>query len=192
MNVIRPAGRRFVLSYLPPGWGLARKVLRAPIEIASWAHSGLVYHRPLRRCSSQSTGYTCCSCWASAEKGSILIFVDPRALVTTFSGADQVQLFVPVSDSGKDQLARDYSIADFKKRCGLGCTSLAGRGSGCRGVCLVVNFTSPNHLEDYVHRVGRTAGRGAGRPAFDPAEGRFSNLVKALRTRERRPAELQR
>ena len=36
-------------------------------------------------------------------------------------------------------------------------TSVAGRGLDVPDIVCVINFSCPNHLEDYVHRVGRTA-----------------------------------
>eukprot|EP00913_Durusdinium_trenchii_P002770 g2562.t1 len=43
-------------------------------------------------------------------------------------------------------------------------TSVAARGIDVKNVILVVNFKVPDHLEDYIHRVGRT-GR-AGKAGF--------------------------
>ena len=59
---------------------------------------------------------------------------------------------------GKDQIDRDQTIADFKNhhRTILVATSVAGRGLDVKDLVLVINFNCPNHLEDYVHRVGRT------------------------------------
>ena len=39
-------------------------------------------------------------------------------------------------------------------------TSVAGRGLDVKELVLVVNYHCPNHLEDYVHRVGRTGRAG--------------------------------
>ncbi|OXB72212.1 UNVERIFIED_CONTAM: hypothetical protein H355_014953 [Colinus virginianus] len=39
-------------------------------------------------------------------------------------------------------------------------TSVAARGLDCKHCVLVVNMTCPNHLEDYVHRIGRTGRAG--------------------------------
>jgi hypothetical protein len=39
-------------------------------------------------------------------------------------------------------------------------TSVAGRGLDVPEIVCVVNYNCPNHLEDYVHRVGRTARAG--------------------------------
>ena len=36
-------------------------------------------------------------------------------------------------------------------------TSVCARGLDIKAICLVVNFKCPDHLEDYIHRIGRTA-----------------------------------
>ncbi|CAK7265385.1 pre-mRNA processing RNA-helicase [Sporothrix epigloea] len=63
---------------------------------------------------------------------------------------------------GKDQVDRDSTISDFK--CGvcpvLVATSVAARGLDVKQLKLVVNYDAPNHLEDYVHRAGRTGRAG--------------------------------
>merc|ERR1712071_4855 len=51
------------------------------------------------------------------------------------------------------------TISDFKKADGpnvLVATSVAGRGLDVPSCSCVINYSSPNHLEDYVHHVGRT------------------------------------
>ncbi len=64
---------------------------------------------------------------------------------------------------GKDQIDRDSTLADFK----IGvcpvliATSVAARGLDVKQLKLVVNYgRAPNHLEDYVHRAGRTGRAG--------------------------------
>lgn len=57
---------------------------------------------------------------------------------------------------------RDYTIDDFKRkvRTLMVATSVAGRGLDVKDLVLVINYHCPNHLEDYVHRVGRTGRAG--------------------------------
>lgn len=59
---------------------------------------------------------------------------------------------------GMDQSDRDFTIADFKSklRTLMVATSVVARGLDVKDLVLVVNYTVPNHYEDYVHRVGRT------------------------------------
>jgi ATP-dependent RNA helicase DDX46/PRP5 len=63
---------------------------------------------------------------------------------------------------GKDQVDRDSTISDFKKGIIpiLIATSVAARGLDVKQLKLVVNYDAPNHLEDYVHRAGRTGRAG--------------------------------
>ncbi|KAK4987654.1 pre-mRNA processing RNA-helicase [Elasticomyces elasticus] len=63
---------------------------------------------------------------------------------------------------GRDQFDRDDAIADFKKGIFpvLIATSVAARGLDVKQLKLVVNYDCPNHLEDYVHRAGRTGRAG--------------------------------
>ncbi|KAF4445415.1 Pre-mRNA-processing ATP-dependent RNA helicase PRP5 [Fusarium austroafricanum] len=63
---------------------------------------------------------------------------------------------------GKDQIDRDSTISDFKKGVVpiLIATSVAARGLDVKQLKLVINYDAPNHLEDYVHRAGRTGRAG--------------------------------
>ena len=63
---------------------------------------------------------------------------------------------------GKDQVDRDSTIQDFKAGVFpvLVATSVAARGLDVKQLKLVVNYDAPNHLEDYVHRAGRTGRAG--------------------------------
>ncbi|KAH8693227.1 DEAD/DEAH box RNA helicase [Talaromyces proteolyticus] len=63
---------------------------------------------------------------------------------------------------GKDQNDRDSTIEDFKAGIFpvLIATSVAARGLDVKQLKLVVNYDAPNHLEDYVHRAGRTGRAG--------------------------------
>jgi len=64
---------------------------------------------------------------------------------------------------GKEQEDRDSTLSDFKRADGpnvLVATSVAGRGLDVSTCCCVINYSAPNHLEEYVHRVGRTGRAG--------------------------------
>lgn len=64
--------------------------------------------------------------------------------------------------TGIDQYDRDSIINDFKNgTCKLlVATSVAARGLDVKHLILVVNYSCPNHYEDYVHRAGRTGRAG--------------------------------
>lgn len=63
-------------------------------------------------------------------------------------------------------------------------TSVAARGLDVKQLKLVVNYDAPNHLEDYVHRAGRTGRAGQKGTAITfltPEQERYSvDIVKAL------------
>jgi ATP-dependent RNA helicase DDX46/PRP5 len=61
---------------------------------------------------------------------------------------------------GMDQEDRDSNMSDFKRIDGpnvLVATSVAGRGLDVPLCGCVINYSAPNHLEDYVHRVGKAS-----------------------------------
>jgi ATP-dependent RNA helicase DDX46/PRP5 len=134
-----------------------------------------------------------------SPKGQILIFTDRQEAVDTLyrklmdAGYSSMTLH-----GGKDQLDRISTISDFKS--GLEnvmiATSVAARGLDVRNLVLVVNYDVPNHIEDYVHRVGRTgrAGRkGTAITLVTPDEERYAPaLAKALTESGKEvPAKLQ-
>ena len=63
---------------------------------------------------------------------------------------------------GKDQVDRDETISDFKAGNVpiVTATSVAARGLDVKQLKLVINYDVPNHMEDYVHRAGRTGRAG--------------------------------
>ncbi|KAF2084423.1 P-loop containing nucleoside triphosphate hydrolase protein [Saccharata proteae CBS 121410] len=99
---------------------------------------------------------------------------------------------------GRDQIDRDTAIADFKSGAlpVLTATSVAARGLDVKQLKLVVNYDVPNHLEDYVHRAGRTgrAGQTGTCVTFiTPEQDRYAhNIIKALKESDQPiPADLQ-
>jgi len=64
---------------------------------------------------------------------------------------------------GKEQEKRDRILAGFKsgKISILVATDVAQRGLDVKELNYVVNYDIPNNLEDYIHRIGRTARAGA-------------------------------
>ena len=99
---------------------------------------------------------------------------------------------------GKDQIDRDSTIEDFKSGVIpiMIATSVAARGLDVKQLKLVVNYDAPNHLEDYVHRAGRTGRAGNTGTAvtfITPDQERYSlDIAKALRqSGQDVPEELQ-
>lgn len=94
------------------------------------------------------------------ENRKVIVFVDTQSRADTIfeqlirCGYPSLSLH-----GGKEQEDRDSTISDFKKADGpnvLVATSVAGRGLDVPSCGCVINYSAPNHLEDYVHRVGRT------------------------------------
>ncbi|KAG6880444.1 hypothetical protein C0992_000046 [Termitomyces sp. T32_za158] len=87
---------------------------------------------------------------------------------------------------GKDQVDRDSTIADFKSGVVpiVIATSVAARGLDVKQLKLVINYDAPNHMEDYVHRAGRTGragNKGTCVTFITPEQERYSvDLYRAL------------
>ena len=87
---------------------------------------------------------------------------------------------------GREQIDRDQAISDFKAGIYpvMIATSVAARGLDVKQLKLVVNYDAPNHIEDYVHRSGRTGRAGNTGTAVTfvmPEQDRFASfLVRAL------------
>lgn len=85
------------------------------------------------------------------------------------------------------QTDRESTLADFKGSvCSiLVATSVAARGLDVKDLNLVVNYDTPNHLEEYVHRAGRTGRAGNKGTAVtfisEDEQAYAPDLVKALR-----------
>uniref|UniRef100_A0A2K5NFG7 Probable ATP-dependent RNA helicase DDX46 n=1 Tax=Cercocebus atys TaxID=9531 RepID=A0A2K5NFG7_CERAT len=97
------------------------------------------------------------------ESGSVIIFVDKQEHADGLL-KDLMRASYPCMSlhGGIDQYDRDSIINDFKNgTCKLlVATSVAARGLDVKHLILVVNYSCPNHYEDYVHRAGRTGRAG--------------------------------
>mmetsp|Transcript_28873 Transcript_28873/g.28560 ORF Transcript_28873/g.28560 Transcript_28873/m.28560 type:complete len:586 (-) Transcript_28873:1626-3383(-) len=95
--------------------------------------------------------------------GSILIFVERHDEADElFKDLIKEGYECLVLHGGHDQVDRDFTISDFKKgeKTLMVATSLAARGLDIKQLNLVVNYRCPNHMEDYIHRIGRTGRAG--------------------------------
>jgi ATP-dependent RNA helicase DDX46/PRP5 len=120
------------------------------------------------------------------ERGSVLIFVDKQEKCD--------QLFQDLLKSGypclslhggKDQLDRDHTLHEFKSliKTVMVATSVAGRGLDVPEIVCVINYNCPNHMEEYVHRVGRTgrAGRkGTAYTFLSTTEDQYAPIMKSV------------
>lgn len=104
-----------------------------------------------------------CKLIEGAENFYGLIFCQTKALV--------IDLTQYLSDRGykvdslhgdKDQTSRERTMQAFRNRkiTILVCTDVASRGLDVKDITHVVNYSLPRELENYVHRIGRTARSG--------------------------------
>ena len=127
--------------------------------------------------------------WES--QGSILIFVDSQKEADDlFKSLFELKYELFVLHGGIDHTDREYTIQDFKKglRKIMIATSIAARGLDIKAIRVVINYKCPNHMEDYVHRIGRTGRAGNPGTAFTfitrDEEHYSGDLIKALRSSE--------
>lgn len=127
------------------------------------------------------------------ERGSVLIFVDKQEKCD--------QLFQDLLKSGypclslhggKDQLDRDHTLHEFKTgiKTVMVATSVAGRGLDVPEIICVINYNCPNHVEDYVHRVGRTGRAGRKGVAYTfllPSEDQYAPMMKTILEKAQQP-----
>ncbi|KAH9130236.1 hypothetical protein LEN26_008733 [Aphanomyces euteiches] len=181
---------------------LARRVLKRPIEITvgarSTASGDITQYAEVRDESDKFMRLLqLLGIWY--EKGNILVFVNTQqACDQIFQELMKAGYMALSLHGGKDQVDRDFTIDDFKRkvRTLMVATSVAGRGLDVKDLVLVINYHCPNHLEDYVHRVGRTgrAGRkGTAYTFISPQEEEYApDLVKALENAKQEvPPELR-
>lgn len=126
--------------------------------------------------------------WYPARVSRVLVFVDKQDAADNLL-KDLLRRGYPCLSihGGKDQADRDSAIEDFKAGVAplLVATSVAARGLDVKDLGLVINYECPNHMEDYVHRVGRTGRAGSKGTAFTfvtPAQPAYaSEIARALR-----------
>ncbi|PFH33814.1 DEAD/DEAH box helicase domain-containing protein [Besnoitia besnoiti] len=97
------------------------------------------------------------------EHGSIIIFVNRQVEADElFTELLKYGYQAATLHGGQDQTDREFTIQEFQDgvRTLLIATSVAARGLDCKHCVLVINMTCPNHIEDYVHRIGRTGRAG--------------------------------
>jgi ATP-dependent RNA helicase DDX46/PRP5 len=170
-NNIRPNRQTILFSATMPRImdALAKKTLQSPVEITVGGRSVVApeitqivevreekekFHRLLELLGEL---------YNTDEDARTLIFVDRQEKADDLL-KDLMRKGYPCMSihGGKDQIDRDSTIDDFKAGVVpiMIATSVAARGLDVKQLKLVVNFDAPNHLEDYVHRAGRTGRAG--------------------------------
>ncbi|KAG6840460.1 hypothetical protein C0991_006596 [Blastosporella zonata] len=171
INNIRPDRQTVLFSATFPKQmdSLARKILRKPLEITVGGRSVVAaeieqivevrtedtkFNRLLEILGQMYNDDTECR---------TLVFVDRQEAADNLLRELMRKGYLCMSlHGGKDQVDRDSTIADFKSGVVpiVIATSVAARGLDVKQLKLVVNYDAPNHMEDYVHRAGRTGRAG--------------------------------
>jgi len=116
-----------------------------------------------------------------------LLFVERQETADVLLGKLQKAGYPCVSvHGGREQIDRDAALDDFKAGNVpvMVATSVAARGLDVKQLTLVINYDVPSHLEDYVHRCGRTGragNKGTAVTFISKGQDRYTlDIVKAL------------
>ena len=196
VNNIRPDRQTVLFSATFPRQmdSLARKILRKPLEITVGGRSVVAaeidqivevreeeskFNRLL-----EILGQT----YNEDPECRTLIFVDRQEAADNLLRELMRKGYLCMSlHGGKDQVDRDSTIADFKSGVVpiVIATSVAARGLDVKQLKLVINYDAPNHMEDYVHRAGRTGragNKGTCVTFITPEQDRYSvDIYRALK-----------
>ncbi|KAG9509214.1 putative ATP-dependent RNA helicase DDX4, partial [Fragariocoptes setiger] len=121
-----------------------------------------------------------------SHEDKVIVFTQTKATADVISGYLTAQGIECTSIHGdRHQSQREQALAEFKrgtKRC-LVASPVGERGLDLPKVSVVINYDLPNHLDEYIHRIGRTGRIGnTGRAVsfFDPE--RDQSMVDQLKS----------
>eukprot|EP00820_Chromera_velia_P008460 Cvel_20512.t1-p1 / transcript=Cvel_20512.t1 / gene=Cvel_20512 / organism=Chromera_velia_CCMP2878 / gene_product=ATP-dependent RNA helicase DBP2, putative / transcript_product=ATP-dependent RNA helicase DBP2, putative / location=Cvel_scaffold1846:30445-38247(+) / protein_length=451 / sequence_SO=supercontig / SO=protein_coding / is_pseudo=false len=98
------------------------------------------------------------------ERPKVLIFVETKRLCDDIVHGLKTENFKALAIHGdKEQRERDFVIRSFKSgQCPIMvATDVCARGLDVKDIGHVINWSVPNNIEDYVHRIGRTGRAGS-------------------------------
>ncbi|OAV90016.1 hypothetical protein PTTG_07439 [Puccinia triticina 1-1 BBBD Race 1] len=171
VNQIRPDRQTVLFSATFPKQmeALARKILRRPLEITVGGRSVVAAEiEQIVEVRQESTKFNRLleilgRSYNEDSESRSLVFVDRQESADNLF-RDLLKKGYPCLSlhGGKEQVDRDQVIADFKSGVTpiVIATSVAARGLDVKQLKLVINYDAPNHMEDYVHRAGRTGRAG--------------------------------
>ncbi|MDD3079609.1 MAG: DEAD/DEAH box helicase [Paludibacter sp.] len=140
---------------------LAKTILQDPVEIK------IAVSRPPE--SIMQTAYICTEAqktgiirtlFAEHTPEKVIIFAGSKIKVKELNKTfRQMGLSVGEMHSDLDQTQRDYIMHEFRNNrvSILVATDIVSRGIDIDDITLIINFDVPHDVEDYVHRIGRTA-----------------------------------
>ncbi|KAJ7047496.1 P-loop containing nucleoside triphosphate hydrolase protein [Mycena alexandri] len=171
INNIRPDRQTVLFSATFPKQmdGLARKILHKPLEITVGGRSVVAAEiEQIVEVRPEDTKFNRLleilgQMYNEDPECRTLVFVDRQEAADNLLRELMRKGYLCMSlHGGKDQVDRDSTIADFKAGVVpiVIATSVAARGLDVKQLRLVINYDAPNHMEDYVHRAGRTGRAG--------------------------------
>ncbi|KAG9051005.1 pre-mRNA processing RNA-helicase [Tulasnella sp. UAMH 9824] len=199
VNNIRPDRQTVLFSATFPKQmdSLARKILRKPLEITVGGRSVVAAEiEQIVEVRAEETKFNRLleilgQTYNEDKDARTIIFVDRQEAADNLLRELLRRGYVCMSlHGGKDQVDRDSTIADFKSGVVpiLTATSVAARGLDVKQLKLVINYDAPNHMEDYVHRAGRTGragNKGTCVTFITPDQERYSvDIYRALKASE--------
>ncbi|KAI9000888.1 P-loop containing nucleoside triphosphate hydrolase protein [Trametes punicea] len=196
VNNIRPDRQTVLFSATFPKQmdSLARKILRKPLEITVGGRSVVAPEiEQIVEVREEDTKFNRLleilgQTYNEDPECRTLIFVDRQEAADNLLRELMRKGYLCMSlHGGKDQVDRDSTIADFKSGVVpiVIATSVAARGLDVKQLKLVINYDAPNHMEDYVHRAGRTGragNKGTCVTFITPEQDRYSvDIYRALK-----------
>ncbi|CAH7682989.1 P-loop containing nucleoside triphosphate hydrolase protein [Phakopsora pachyrhizi] len=195
VNQIRPDRQTVLFSATFPKQmeALARKILRKPLEITVGGRSVVAAEiEQIVEVREEPTKFNRLleilgRSYNEDSESRSLVFVDRQESADNLF-RDLLKKGYPCLSlhGGKEQVDRDQVIADFKAGVTpiVVATSVAARGLDVKQLKLVINYDAPNHMEDYVHRAGRTGragNKGTCITFITPDQDRYAvDLLRAL------------
>ena len=196
VNNIRPDRQTLLFSATFPKQmdSLARKILKKPLEITVGGRSVVAAEiDQIVEVRAEDTKFNRLleilgQLYNEDPEARTLIFVDRQEAADNLLRELLRKSYLAMSlHGGKDQVDRDTTISDFKSGVVpiVIATSVAARGLDVKQLKLVINYDAPNHMEDYVHRAGRTGragNKGTCITFITPEQDRYSvDIYRALK-----------
>ncbi|KAH9045182.1 P-loop containing nucleoside triphosphate hydrolase protein [Lactarius pseudohatsudake] len=207
VNNIRPDRQTLLFSATFPKQmdSLARKILKKPLEITVGGRSVVAAEiDQIVEVRAEDTKFNRLleilgQMYNEDPEARTLIFVDRQEAADNLLRELLRKSYLAMSlHGGKDQVDRDTTISDFKSGVVpvVIATSVAARGLDVKQLKLVINYDAPNHMEDYVHRAGRTGragNKGTCITFITPEQDRYSvDIYRALKASNATiPSELE-
>ncbi|KAM0748987.1 P-loop containing nucleoside triphosphate hydrolase protein [Meredithblackwellia eburnea MCA 4105] len=195
INQVRPDKQTVLFSATFPRQmeALARKVLRRPLEITVGGRSVVAPEiEQIVEVRAEDTKFNRTlellgRLYNDEPNARALIFVERQESADKLLQELLKKNYTCMSlHGGMEQVDRDQAITDFKSGVIpiIIATSVAARGLDVKQLKLVIQYDVPNHMEDYVHRAGRTGragNKGTCVTFITPEQDRYSvDILKAL------------